>query len=174
MAYKQKPRFGMKVELPGPLPNIIIVDDTIDLVRVYSRFFEMAGFKVVSTFFDGSEIVEYVRSFVNDVPRLEQISRSVIICDYRMPKMNGVQATKVLRELLGDRLTVILNTADDESSLRLPEGLFDGILHKPFSITDFVRLLEKLFREGKSSLFQGRLISQEIGREGDSRDSKTD
>jgi len=151
----------MRMELPSPLPNIIIVDDAVDLVRVYARFFEMAGFKVLATFFDGSEIVEYVRSLVNDAIKLEEIRKSVIISDYRMPKMNGAEAAKELREILGDKLTIILNTADDIPSLRLPEGLFDGILHKPFSITDFIHLMEKLFREGKSSLFQGRLIEQE-------------
>lgn len=151
----------MRMELPSPLPNVIIVDDTIDLVRVYARFFEMAGFKVLATFFDGSEIVEYVQSMINDAPKLEEIKKSVIISDYRMPKMNGAQAAKALRELLGDKLTIILNTADDIPSLRLPEGLFDGILHKPFSITDFIHLMEKLFREGKTSIFQQRLIEQE-------------
>jgi len=156
-----KPRSNMKLELPNPPPNIIIVDDTVDLVRVYARFFEMAGFKVIATFFDGSELVEYVRSLGSDPAKMEEARRSVIITDYRMPRMNGGEAAKVIRELQDSNLTIVLNTAEDTSSLQIPDGLFDGVLHKPFSITDFLGLLQRLSREGKGPQFQGRYLQEE-------------
>jgi two-component system, chemotaxis family, chemotaxis protein CheY len=143
------------------MPNIIIVDDTVDLLRVYARFFEMAGFKVLATFFDGTEVVEYVQSLKNDPLKLDETKKAVIIIDYRMPRMNGVEAAKSIRELQNGNATIVLNTADDISQLHYPEGLFDGILHKPFSIADFLELMARLSREGKTPLFREGCLREE-------------
>lgn len=104
----------------------------------------MAGLKVIATFFDGSEIVDYVKSLEGDDSRLQELTRSVIVIDYRMPRMNGVEAAKVIRELCNDSPAIILTTSDELSRLGLPDDLFDGALHKPFSIADFLDLLRRL------------------------------
>jgi CheY-like chemotaxis protein len=134
----------MSSSLPNPLPSIIIVDDSIELVRVYARFFEMAGLRVAATFFDGEEVVDYVRTMTDDPSRSEEAKRSVIVTDYRMPKMNGADAARVIREMQDRNPIIILVTGEEITRLGLPEDLFDGVLRKPFSIADFLDLLKRI------------------------------
>jgi CheY-like chemotaxis protein len=73
----------------------------------------------------------------------------VIIMDYRMPGMNGLQvAEMVLKEMPNVKITIA--SADDSiRQATLSAGL--SFLPKPFSVSSLARLLENLLSSGGSA-----------------------
>jgi CheY-like chemotaxis protein len=124
--------------------SIIIVEDSEELIRAYTRFFELVGLRVLASFHDGVEIVEYLNSLDKDSSDARAVEESVIIMDQRMPRMNGIDATRIIRRTWGRRLKIILVSGDDPSALPIPQGLFDGVLRKPFSMSELLELMRGL------------------------------
>jgi two-component system C4-dicarboxylate transport response regulator DctD len=67
---------------------IVYIDDEAMLCRVFRKIVEEVGIEVV-TFSDPSAAVEYLRTH----------PAKMIICDYRMPAMNGLQLLEQLAPL---------------------------------------------------------------------------
>jgi DNA-binding NarL/FixJ family response regulator len=98
--------------------RVLLVDDQALLRESFRRLLELEGegIEVVGAAGDGQEALALVE-------RLAQSGRAphVALMDVRMPRMDGVQATALLRERFPDVRVLILTTFDDE------QPVFDGL-----------------------------------------------
>jgi CheY-like chemotaxis protein len=108
---------------------VAIVDDNMDVCKLVTELMTRLGFKKPATVVhDGMEIVNAVTK--------GGLSPDVIIMDYRLPSLNGIEASKIIsKNCPGTR--IILATADESVK---PAALSLGLkfLQKPFSIRDLL------------------------------------
>ncbi|MFX1319584.1 MAG: response regulator [Promethearchaeota archaeon] len=87
------------------MASIFIVDDEENLHQIYKALFQMKGHKVIGSAFDGHEAVQL---FLTMDPKPD-----VIIMDHRMPRMDGISATKMIQEI--DTHSKIIFVSADET-----------------------------------------------------------
>jgi DNA-binding NarL/FixJ family response regulator len=106
---------------PGEAIRILLVDDQALLRESFKKLLELTDgvFEVVGTASDGQEAVD-------DVARLAEAGRPphVVLMDVRMPRLNGVEATRQIVARWPRVRVVILSTFDDEEYV--VEGLRAG------------------------------------------------
>ena len=105
--------------------KILLVDDDTDLLFLYQMMVERIGHEVIGTAKDGEEAVQIYKS-------LKQ-KPEVIIMDHRMPRKNGIEATKEILKM-GNYTKIIFASADksiEEDALSIGAISFK---QKPFSI----------------------------------------
>lgn len=124
---KGKPR-----QLPGSVGQVWIIDDDKFILGLGCSLLERHGLSH-RCFERPSEMLSAV------IPA----DLSHVLMDIRMPEMSGRELCEKFRQRLDHTVRIYAITAQvlpAESSEILSAG-FDGILHKPFSEADFVRLL---------------------------------
>jgi CheY-like chemotaxis protein len=121
--------------------RVAIVDDDIQLRTAYSFVLEHLGYRTLVAS-DGDEIVSQVLDAKKAAPDL-------ILMDYRLPKMNGLEAAKtILRKR--PVIKIIIATADD--SIRqgaISAGM--AFLQKPFSLDELASAITESLGEGASA-----------------------
>lgn len=125
-------RWGERAD-PEPPKRVAIVDDDFELLTTYSVVLEHLGYTTL-TANDGDEIVNQVLHGAEAAP-------DVILMDYRMPKMNGLEAAKeILRNRPG--VKIIMSTADDSVK---QEAISAGMtfLQKPFSLGELASAIRE-------------------------------
>ena len=80
--------------------RVMVVDDTQHVREMLATMLELDGFDVVSKAAGGADAVDEV----------EASEPNVIVMDYKMPRMDGLEATRRIREL-APGIPVILYTA---------------------------------------------------------------
>jgi two-component system, chemotaxis family, chemotaxis protein CheY len=118
---------------PEPPKRVAIVDDDFELLTTYSVVLEHLGYTTL-TANDGDEIV-------NQVLYGPEAAPDVILMDYRMPKMNGLEAAKkILRNR--PQVKIIMSTADDSVK---QEAISAGMtfLQKPFSLGELASAIRE-------------------------------
>ena len=126
-----------KAESPaGPRRRILVVDDNRDSARSMAMLLKLRGNDVV-TANDGLEAVETA----------EQIRAEVILMDVGMPKLNGYDAARRIREQSWGASAIIIALTgwgqDGDRALSKEAGC-DGHLVKPVSLPDLEKLLTEL------------------------------
>lgn len=114
-------------------PRVLIVDDEAPLVRLLTQAFRQEGFRV-STAGNGIECMNKVAGFRPDV----------ILMDIMMPRLDGIDATRLIRRQSGldGTFVVALSARTDESTKKkMMEAGADLYLEKPFVVS---RLLERI------------------------------
>lgn len=119
--------------------NILLVDDDEVIRMGMHKLIEKAGrdWKVCGEFSDGAMALDYLESH-SDV--------DLIICDVRMPIMDGLKLTQILREKSPESPKVImLSGYNDFEYVRsaFMNGACDYIL-KPFKKDELIALIEKI------------------------------
>ena len=124
-----------------PLHILLVEDDQIDQMNV-RRAFERN--KIMNPLYiaeNGLEALEMLRD--GRVPD----ERRLILLDLNMPKMNGIEFLKHLREdpRLGHTPVVVLTTSNDEQDkVNAYDFNVAGYLLKPVTFTNFVELTAAL------------------------------
>jgi two-component system chemotaxis response regulator CheY len=124
----QQPDRVVNTEFPsGKKKSLAIVENEQDLISIYSRVIKELGFDPIIVAREGEEIVRAVAE--------GRVSPDVVIMDYRLPGINGIEAAKKILEHR-PATKVIVASADD--SVR-DESLSLGFtfLQKPFSLATF-------------------------------------
>jgi signal transduction histidine kinase len=117
-----------------PAKRILIVDDSTNTVLVLSLFMEMEGMET-SVAYDGEEAVKVASLFKPDM----------IFMDLGMPKMDGFEAARQLRQNHPDALLVALSGwGRDEDRKRSKDAGFDGHAVKPVAPDALRRFLALL------------------------------
>ena len=109
---------------------ILVVEDHQDLLEIWQTWLEMEGYRVV-TASNGDAAFEHM---MFELPAL-------VVADYMMPKMSGLQLLELLREDdLTKNIPFIIITAADDPEVRLSalkKGV-DKFLRKPIDRTMFI------------------------------------
>ena len=71
--------------------KVFIVEDEPHIQFLYNKIIEILGFEVVGIANDGEEAIDLYKSFSTEP--------DLILMDHRMPKKNGIEATKEILRL---------------------------------------------------------------------------
>lgn len=87
--------------------NVLVVDDALVIRKNITRFLTDLGHKVISDAKSGAEAVEICKK-INDI--------DLITMDITMPEMNGIEATKLIKEIFPD-VSIIMVTSHGQEEL---------------------------------------------------------
>jgi DNA-binding response OmpR family regulator len=117
--------------------SVLVVDDEPTIAEVVSRYLERAGYRT--------------RIAADGVQAIEAAARSrpdLVVLDLMLPRIDGLEVMRRLREQDRDRIAVILLTAKGEESDRVV-GLrlgADDYVVKPFSPAELVARVDAVLR----------------------------
>lgn len=119
--------------------NVLIVDDALVIRKNITRFLSELGHTVVGDAKTGIEAVSLCR---------ENQNIDLITMDITMPEMNGIEATKKIKEILPD-VTIVMITSHGQEELvaqSLKAGAKNFVL-KPITKEKLEITISKLFKE---------------------------
>lgn len=130
--------------------RILLVDDDADLLQAYSELLA----KLPS-----GPLIETANTGQRAMTRLEAEPFKMIICDLRMPKMDGLQLLSIVRRKFPFVRTVAMTALPDEQFRSRVYALgVDLFWHKPATeqeINMFLECLESLLGQDQESGFRG-------------------
>ena len=102
--------------------KVLIADDHRDFRRVVHEFLDrMPNVSVVGEAINGGEAVE----------KVEQLFPDVVLMDIAMPQMNGLEATRIIKQRWPETKVLIATTYDDPAyRLQAIEAKADGYILK--------------------------------------------
>lgn len=102
--------------------KVLIADDHRDFRRVVREFLDrMPNVSVVGEAINGGEAIE----------KVEQLFPDVVLMDISMPKMNGLEATRIIKQRWPETKVLIATTYDDPTyRLQALEARADGYILK--------------------------------------------
>jgi DNA-binding NtrC family response regulator len=116
---------------------IIIVDDEPDVLGIFSDYLTRKGFNVHA--FTSPEIAfEHFRYSPNEC--------SLLISDVRMPKLNGFELARKVKELNPNVRIILMSSFEiniDEFRKVVPNGKVDAFADKPISLDRLGQLVNK-------------------------------
>lgn len=136
-------RTGLNVDMIEPMPyvSILIVDDNEVNVQVAEGLMEPYGMEMCHAY-SGKAAIDVLKKRHFDL----------VFMDHMMPGMDGVEATKIIRELSDDffkKMPVIALTANTTAEARqvfIKNG-FNGFLAKPIETQKLNQVLRKWLKE---------------------------
>jgi len=123
---------------PMPYGSVLVVDD-VD-TNIYVAKGLLAPYKL------------RIDSVNSGFAAIERIKRGkaydIIFMDHMMPQMDGIKATKIIRNMRYDRPIVALtaNAVAGQSDMFLRNG-FDGFISKPIDVRELNSILNKFIRD---------------------------
>ncbi len=116
--------------------RILYVDDDPAVMQSVAKLLQLRGFAVES-FSDQMEAVEAVRS------RADQFD--LVISDYNMPSLSGIDFARFVREVRTDLPVMIISgLIDDELRLEAQEAGVSELISKPFSLNAFCAAVKRI------------------------------
>ena len=122
--------------------NVLVVDDSYAMARATSFLMEQAGHKS-SIALDGVEALEKVKEEKPDL----------IILDLRMPRMDGIETCRRLRDSQEFRdvpIIVVTAEGEDEELAQAREAGADDCLTKPFNPPDLIQRVEAMLEPAET------------------------
>ena len=115
--------------------KILVVDDDPAILRLLSTNLKARGYKVI-TATDGEEALETVQKDFIDL----------IILDIMMPKVDGVQVCRRIREWSDIPIIILSARGDEKDKVKCLELGADDYLTKPFGIAELMARVKTAFR----------------------------
>jgi DNA-binding response OmpR family regulator len=116
--------------------RILIVDDEKPIVTLLAQTFEQEGHKV-----------EQASDGIDCMNKMAAFSPDVVIMDIMMPKLDGVDTTRLIRRNSDYASTIIVALsarADEETRARMKDAGANLFMRKPFVIARLVEQVEDL------------------------------
>ncbi len=120
--------------------RILIVDDEKPLVDLLSQALTQEGHKVL-TAQDGIECMNKMASFRPDI----------VIMDIMMPKLDGIDTTRLIRRnssYAGTVIVALSARSDEETRTRMKEAGANLFMRKPFSVGKLVDRIGRMLATG--------------------------
>ncbi|HEY0827742.1 MAG TPA: response regulator [Bacilli bacterium] len=140
------------------LKAIVVDDEKMTRETLFNNIpWELLGFTVVEQAQNGIQALELARQIVPDV----------VLCDIRMPKMNGIELGKELRNLYPDCKLIFLSAYSDKDYLKSAIKLSAvDYIEKPLILPDIIELISttafSCFEEKKRSKESSSLVKQKL------------
>ena len=136
------------------MAEILIADDEPNQIELMKFNLEKNGFLIKSAF-NGEQALDMIY----------EKKPNVLIVDWMMPKMSGIELCKILRSNKDTKLLPIImlsaRSEDADKSLGLDTGA-DDYISKPFSPRELVSRVKALIRRTNASLSLDELIIGEL------------
>lgn len=117
-----------------PSNSILILDDERDIVMVFKRSLELAGFSVFG-FTDPLLALEHFKA--------NSANYALIVTDVRMPAMNGIEFVKEIRKV-NQAVTIIIMSAFDLAELSVADNLkIAELLDKPIMVSQLKAIVSR-------------------------------
>ena len=123
----------VKTDLAASHPSIILAEDNAINRMVILKLLKSLGYEAEAVC-DGRELVQKVN------PQYHRL----IITDFNMPNMDGLEAAQELRKMHGSSIKILLLTADGLKEQKNVGGVIDSVLHKPCSKQELKSHMEQL------------------------------
>lgn len=122
------------MRLAPPTLRVLLVDDEPAILRALKRGFaaKRPQWSIVA-----------VPGSVEAMAQLEGESFDIIISDFEMPTMNGIELLKVAKRLQPGTLRVIVSGCARQQAGTIPPGLLHAWLSKLYSVDELVRQCEE-------------------------------
>jgi CheY-like chemotaxis protein len=118
--------------MPGPR-KILFVDDDVDHLSICKLILTNRGYNVL-VLWSTNVLMEVIKDFIPDL----------IFMDHRMPDMDGMQATALIKSNdLTRHIPVIYFTGVEGGQKYAAKAGADGFLAKPFKIDQMIALIEE-------------------------------
>ena len=126
----------------APIKTILVVDDSPDVRHVVRTFLERdATFKVCGEAGDGPDAIK----------KAELLAPDLVLLDFLMPGMNGIDVANVLRQLLPKTKIAIFSNYTHDFGARLSSAIgIDAVIAKG-SLVDLGKSLKNLIRKDTAS-----------------------
>lgn len=130
-----------------PKGKVLIIDDESDVREVLKFHLSDSNYQVIEAE-NGQEGIELLKSGDN----LTNVG--VILCDIRMPKVNGIECIQYIRqEAPGIPIVVVTGFPDTQMAVNLMNEGVKEYLVKPVEKEKLVATVEKLVAAGKEIEF---------------------
>lgn len=120
--------------------TVIVIDDDLDTVDVFSQYLEMKGIKVIGNGHNGKDAVELYHKLKPDI----------VFLDVLMPHYDGFYAVTTIRKT-DPNVKVIMVTADltHNTANRLKEMGITDIIYKPYEFDDVLTSIDRIMQQQK-------------------------
>lgn len=119
---------------PACRVGIAIVEDEKELVKVYQKAFSRKGIEICFIAYDG---IEAIKKYIECTPRPH-----AILMDYRLPIMNGLEASREILKLDPEARIIFLSADVAVREEAMSAGAF-AFLKKPASLKDIVDTVKR-------------------------------
>ena len=122
----------------GSEPIRVVISDDHDLFR--------RGLKMVLEAEEDIEVVAEAADGQEAVTRVEELAPDVVLMDVRMPRMGGIDATRLIRQLFPTTRIIVLTVSDEEDDIygAVKAGA-NGYLLKEVSIEEVADAVRAVF-----------------------------
>ncbi len=126
----------------APTKTVLLVDDSPEVRHVVRTFLECdASFEVCGEAGDGPEAIK----------KAEALAPDVVLLDFLMPGMNGIDVANALKRLLPKTQIAIFSNYTHDFSARLSSAIgIDAVIAKG-SLVDMGKALKKMIRKDAAS-----------------------
>jgi len=119
--------------------NILVVDDEVSVTRLLKMMLTDLGVTQVFTAKDGREAIDFLGDFDDLV--------DVIVCDWNMPRMSGLEVLQQIRTVDPDSVFIMLTGRADVDSVKAARDLgVSAYLLKPFSAEQLEQKLNTIVK----------------------------
>jgi len=126
-------QFWEKLEEPSdPKSKIAIVDDDPGIRESFSAMISNLGY--------ASYAFESGTSFIRALSR-DKLSFDLVLMDYRMPEINGIEASRIIHRYRPDLKIVLISAYDFVEKGALADGLL--YMKKPFPMEAFSKIVKQ-------------------------------
>ena len=132
-----------------PAKHILIIDDQPTVLSVLAAGLRNLGEGyVIETAVNGRDAIKKVQTLKN----VQQKDYELVITDYKMPDMNGVEVAQTIKRLSPSTRIILMSSYDMAGVEATSKQLnFEGLLNKPVSIAQIRDIVAKALERTTSS-----------------------
>jgi len=121
--------------------KILIIEDDIEIIQLLQYQFEQVGYEVV-----------YSQNGVDGLRALQQEHPNLVVLDVMMPRMNGWETLKRIRQYSDIPIIMLTALAQEKDKVRGLELGADDYITKPFGLSELVARVRAALRRGGQPL----------------------